>query len=165
MSDAYGVGNSLMAFHHSMVMASRRTGRTSRMVESLKDGDRVVVASSGMKRYLADLIRKTGKKVDVIVLEPHDNYRLSLFGTSVGKTYFDNDWVEKYYKHELENISKNLRRMEEKVSGYGLARQENRFAARKLSQYPSEDYLYHNGYLDDSEQSSEGHKLWQKSVK
>ena len=44
--DHFGIGAAFRAMANVYITSARRTGRTTSLLESLKDGDRVVFASS-----------------------------------------------------------------------------------------------------------------------
>jgi len=139
MSDSYGVGNALKAFHHSMVMASRRTGRTSRMLEQVKSGDRIVFASEAMARHVRPLLKEMGKEVELVVCNPRDPASLFYRATAKGYTHFDHDWVDEYYRLALEDAGERLMRLPREVSGDGVAHAEARLEARRLGKYPTRE--------------------------
>lgn len=143
MSDAYGVGNALKAFHHSITLASRATGRTTRMLEQLKDGDRVVLTSENMAQHIRPLLKEMGKDVELVVCPPSNPGKLFERPPSKAYTHFDHDWVDEFYRLALARAGDDLMRLARDTSGDGVAYAEARLTARRLGQYPQE-HEFHN---------------------
>lgn len=152
MSDSYGVGNALKAFHHSMFMASRRTGRTSRMLEQVKSGDRIVFASEGAAGHVRPLLKEMGKEVECVICTPKDPYSLSVRPPAKGFTHFDHDWVDEYYRFALEQASEWLMKLPREVSGEGVVHAECRLEARRWGEYPTREDMERipETYVQDS---------------
>ena len=108
MTDQYGVGNALRAFHHSMVMASRGTGRTTRMLEMVKDGDRIVLTQQNRRREIEHLLKAMGKDVTIIAVHPRNIDQIFNGPQPKGYTHFDHEWVDEYYRIRMDDIGNGL---------------------------------------------------------
>ena len=107
--------------------SARRTGRTSLLIESLKDGDRVVCAALPEARRLQKLADARGVNVKFTVVEPS---RPELLTASTGRTVFDHSWVEQYYMASLKQCQSDIDTMQRNMSGTGdVVRFHNHFGA------------------------------------
>lgn len=94
MSDFFGVGASIKGSLNILFQSMRATGRTTNLVKSLKEGDRVICINQDDSRYLKNRIRDFGiEGVEVIAKNPR-NINLEGIGTAQGRTIFDHRFVE-----------------------------------------------------------------------
>ncbi|SEG15305.1 hypothetical protein [Marinobacterium lutimaris] len=133
--DLFGIGNALQAMVRIYTQSARRTGRTTLMLDSLKDGDRVVCRSSNEARRLKNLVRERGLDVGCIVVSPECPERLFDYGTPQGRTVFDHDWVESYYELSLARAVSDIERLHRQFSGYGEVHRETARAARECARW------------------------------
>ena len=56
--DAFGIGQAMEGTALTYFRASRQTGRTTSMIESLKDGDRVVFRTAGERDRVMRLLKE-----------------------------------------------------------------------------------------------------------
>lgn len=112
--DYYGIGSSLRAGAQIYCQAARQSGRTTAMVESLRDGARVVFATPEEKTRVTRLCRERGVSIVGIVADPRrpDQIVDNLHHGGVGLT-FDHSWVEQFYILALENAGQELERLAE----------------------------------------------------
>lgn len=113
-TDFFGIGTALRAILSTYRQTARRTGRTTRLLDALRDGDRVIVASSEEHRHLASLVRMRGLDVAVMCLSPRDFHPAGLQGIP-GRTYFDHGWVEAFYEQQLSYAERALAEMQERL--------------------------------------------------
>ena len=135
MSDFYGIAAGIMGAANVFLTTARRTGRTTRMLEAIKDLDRVVCAT----RQEADRIRHELKvrkiKAEVLVVAPSEYDRLFHFGTPKGRTHFDHPWVEDYFMNGIATQASRLSHLERELSGYGEAHRETAANAREVARW------------------------------
>lgn len=134
-SDHFGIGAAMRAMHRVYAMSARRTGRTTSLVESVKDGDRIVFASTPEARRVERLLRERGVKVECIVVEPKQPGKLVERGTSQGRTIFDHAWVAHFYELAIEDADRAIGELQEKTSGYGPAHRETKRRAEELARW------------------------------
>lgn len=115
-------------------LSARRSGRTTSLIESVKDGDRIVCATSNEVARLQRLCRERGRSVECIVIDPCAPERIFQRGTSTGRTIFDHTWVEQYYIAALERAEKDIDQLQKEGSGFGAAHLETRRAANEFVQ-------------------------------
>ena len=100
--DAFGIGQAMKGTARVYFQASRNTGRTASMVESAKDGDRLVFADPKEADRVGRMLKERELDVECIVIAPKEARRIFERGTSQGRTIFDHQWVEQYYLLNLD---------------------------------------------------------------
>lgn len=85
---------------------ARRTGRTTRFINTLQDGDRVLTASKGEKHDLERRLRERGLNVEVIHREPNLFRYEPQQPNPNGRTLMDHGFVEECYKLALADEEK-----------------------------------------------------------
>jgi len=122
--DHFGIGLAVQAAARIYFQSACRTGRTTSLVECLKDGDRVVCANP---RAAEDLRRRCFMRrleVDVIVVPPDQAWRARERKKSVGRTLFDHSWIEQYYLESMKNCAAAIQEIELNLSGDGTPKPE-----------------------------------------
>jgi hypothetical protein len=133
MMDHFGIGTALQGMLQTYENTARRTGRTTSLIESLRDGDRVVVENQAVKRHIVDLLQERGLKVDVIIVDPRKFSTLFQQPPSKGRTLFEHTWVYERYKFMLEETAADIDKWQRETSGYGTAHIETRRKFMSLS--------------------------------
>jgi hypothetical protein len=136
--DHFGIGAGVKGAVGIYFAASRRTGRTTSLVESVKDGDCVVFTDSRMGKHFKDLCRDRGVTVEIVVVDPkrpeglfeHDGLK----GFN-GRTILDHHWVEEFYRHEIDRLLTLIDRFERETSGYGEAHRETKRRALEIRKF------------------------------
>lgn len=83
--DHFGIGAAIRAAVEMYSRASRRTGRSTSLFESVKDGDRIVFVTKQEAIYAKLRLAEMGKhKVSLSVLSPRDPDKLFERPTSQG---------------------------------------------------------------------------------
>lgn len=121
MADHYGIGPAITGAAEIYFRTARGTGRTQSLVESLKNGDRVVFTNDREAKRVAHLCRERGLTVTVAVCDPHEPQGLFNKQTPRGRTVFDHSWVEEYYRHAISMAFKEIRSLQTQLSGFGAA--------------------------------------------
>lgn len=133
--DFFGIGAAVRGAVHIYFQSARGTGRTSTLVESLKDGDRVVFTNQAEARRVERLLRDRGVEAECIVVSMREPGAIFKRGTSQGRTILDHTWVEQFYLNALEDAQRHLAHLERESSGYGRAHEATRDAAREISKW------------------------------
>lgn len=129
--DFFGIGPALQGVVRSYFLGGRRSGRTTRLVDSLQDGDRVVFIDSRQADRFKRLCKEQDKEVVCIVIDPKNTHAIFDRGPSQGRTIFDHTWVEQFYVHRLEACQKDLAYLERESSWRGEAHRETQRTAKK----------------------------------
>lgn len=148
--DHFGIGAAVEGAARVYFQSARRTGRTTSLLESLKDGDRVCCATGAEAQHLERQCRERGLQVQVITLPPNLAYSIFDRGTPEGRTIFDHGWVERYYMGALEHARAELDHLQREASGFGSAHIETRAMARELANWGPP--------TDSSRPAKQGHK-------
>lgn len=103
---------------HVYINSKRQSGRTTRMISSLDDGDTIVCTNSAHARILQMQIQQEhGKIVRCIAAAPHriEQYIDTLRGLP-GNVVFDHTWIEDYYQHQIECASLHLQQIHKNIN-------------------------------------------------
>ncbi len=133
--DHFGIGNAVRGMTNGYFQSARRTGRTTSLVESVKDGDRIVFADSKEAERVRRLCLERGVEVDCIVVEPRTPERVFERATSEGRTIFDHSWVEKFYARAIDQAIADIDHLERQTSGYGAAHRETKRRYEEVSKW------------------------------
>lgn len=115
--DHFGIGQAMQGMARIYIQSSRRSGRTTSLVESLKDGDRVCCATQREAKLLHQLLVERGLNVECIAVDPMSPGRLRERGISHGRTVFDHTWVEQYYIAALQRCQEEIDHLQQHMSG------------------------------------------------
>jgi hypothetical protein len=128
--DHFGIGQALQGVLRGYFAGARRSGRTTSLVESVRDGDRVVCANLQTAEQLRQLLRERDLAVEVVMIPATEPERLFQLGTSTGRTLFDHVWIEAHYLHALAVAEGVVDTLQRETSGFGTAHVETRERAR-----------------------------------
>lgn len=109
--DDYGFPAVMKAAFEGFAMGGRASGRTSRLVAVLQDGDVVVALRGPSLEYLRERIGKAGKKVKILAAEAtaYGLGEVSRALVSGHRTlHFDHVWIEQYWSHCLRRAEGEL---------------------------------------------------------
>lgn len=128
--DFFGIGSAIKGCAVNFFAASRQTGRTTQLIESLNDGDRVVCLSHKDAAWLRDRIKYfykgVKKDIEVTSIPTREVHKIFEMHTPTGRTIFDHDWLERYYIEQIEDIKKKIDHLQREASGFGAAHVETR---------------------------------------
>src|SRR5215469_9741891 len=124
--DHFGIGNAIRAVAEIYFRSCRRTGRTTTLLESVKDGDRVVFVDVMQADRFRRLCIERKLRVDCIVIDPQKPYHLMHQRMSLGRTIFDHVWVEQFYLNRISECEAEIDRMQKDSSGFGTPHIETR---------------------------------------
>jgi hypothetical protein len=133
--DHFGIGAALLGAARIYSQSARRSGRTTSLLESLNDGDRVCCADRASSDDLRRRIAERKLKVEVITISPSRPDEISQRSTSTGRTLFDHSWVEQYYQLALEHAAASIDHFQRQSSGFGTAHIETRRKAEELAKW------------------------------
>jgi hypothetical protein len=124
--DHFGIGAAMRGMAMMYFRSARQTGRTTSLVESVKDGDRIIFADGREAARVRRMCSERGVKVDCIVVEPKTPERVFERGTPEGRTIFDHSWIEQMYLQAIERTQQEIDHLEREASGYGEAHRETK---------------------------------------
>ena len=135
--DHFGIGAALQGAARIYFQSARRTGRTTALLQSLKEGDRVIVATQAEYRQWQRLIVERQLNVDVRLFRVDRAHELCQLGTSQGRTLFEHTWVEQFYLHRLQDAATCVDELQQRLSGWGEAHEKTRQQAAEMMRWES----------------------------
>ena len=134
--DHFGIGAAIRGAALTYLHSARQTGRTTSLIESVKDGDRILFASAPEADRVRRLCKERDVEVECIVVSPEQwKQRFFGLGTSQGRTLFDHTLVEKIYMQAIEAAQHEIDFFERQLSGYGEAHRETRRRAEEIAKW------------------------------
>ena len=133
--DHFGIGAGLLGAANIYFNSARQTGRTTSLIESVKDGDRIVVRNQREEYCLKRRLEERGLKVDVLTIAPATLEKLFEHPTPQGRTIFDHQWLEDFYNITLESAVKSLDNMQRDLSGLGTAHAETQRGYEEMAKW------------------------------
>jgi len=135
MRDIFGIGIAIQTCVEIYFTASRRTGRTSLMIDCLQNGDRVIFHDPNERDRVCRLIHERHLNVDCVCIPVTGDagHRVRQLRKSAGKTLFDHTWIEKFHLNDLRDSQKRLHDVSRALSATGAHREtaETRMQASK----------------------------------
>jgi hypothetical protein len=133
--DHYGIGHAVAGMVRVYQYTARASGRTTSLVESVKDGDRIVFATPKEARRVERLCKERGVKVECITVPPSQADLVFNRGPARGRVIFDHGWVEQYYVNAIERAATAIDELERQSSGMGAAHLETLLSARESAKW------------------------------
>lgn len=133
--DQFGIGAAVAGAAQVYFKSARQTGKTTRLIQSLHEGDRVVVTTHEQAQWMRNRAKQLGKQIEVVACPVDDPGKIFQRGPSKGRTMFDHDWVEAYYLRAIEIAQREISHIERESSGYGIAHEETRMKADAISRW------------------------------
>ena len=106
--DIFGIGTAIKTCVTIYFQSARYTGRTTALLASVNEGDRVVFRSVQDEQYFLSFAKDQGKKVETIVVNPTEPKDVFSTPPSRGQTIFDHMWLQDFYNHKLNMAVKEV---------------------------------------------------------
>ena len=133
--DLFGIGAAMKSMSRVYFQSARGSGRTVSMVNSLKDGDRVVFTNGREAERVHSMIKERGIKANCIVISVKNPKSIFEHPTSIGRTIFDHSWVEHFYKDRIDTCAREINNLERESSRYGEAHRETKRQACEINKW------------------------------
>jgi len=117
--DAFGFGAALRGVAKVYFISARRSGRTTALVESLKDGDKVICRSHMEGNSIKDLCKRRGVEIEICAVNPAEWANIYQVPPAKRRMVFDHTWVEEFYLQQIEDMGKFFERVQQERSGSG----------------------------------------------
>lgn len=124
--DHFGIGAAMQGAARICIQSARRTGRTTSLIESVKDGDRICFADNREAARVRRLCLERSVNIECMTVAPTQPDRIFERGTPQGRTLFDHAWVEQYYLAAIERASAEIDHLQQQASGFGELHREAR---------------------------------------
>ena len=117
--DIFGIGAAIMGAAEIYFRAARRTGRTTQLLNSLNDGDRVYFLERNHLRSFKRLAKERNLDIECCVIPVNDIHDIYKMGTCQGRSVFDHSWVEAYHLLSIKHVNDTIRMHQTETSSYG----------------------------------------------
>jgi hypothetical protein len=114
--DHFGIGNAVRSLFHTLLQTSRGTGRTTSLINSVRDGDRIICSESLEQQRLRREFHRMGRDVSVEHIPPNFPEEVLRLTPCAGRTLFDHTWVERYYALALERAAEDIDHLQARSS-------------------------------------------------
>lgn len=146
----YGIGHALKAFLLLLRTTGRGTGRTTKMVAKMTQGDVAIVAHGKEGRYIETLAKdKFNKTVKTITVDPSKYHSQDLLLSNLKGTrqrvWFDHHWVELRFEHELNDMVNRISAFDDHVNMGAAMGPTVDEEDRDLGRYPPRSYAMMSG--------------------
>lgn len=134
--DFFNIGSVLLTSLAAYTHTARQTGRTTRLINSLKDGDRVLVGSDSEQRHLTDLVKRRGLNVEIrhMRADRHPSWAVENgMSMSAGRTYFEHTLVEQFYRDAITRTAAEILDVEIHLSKWSERHEETRDEAARMA--------------------------------
>ena len=125
----------MKGMHRVYFQSARRSGRTTMMLDSLKDGDRVIFNDPRERDRVKRMCRDRKLNVECLVITHNDPSMVFKRPTPVGRVMFDHQWVEDFYMKAIERAEKDIDFFQRESSGFSEAHRETRRAAEEICKW------------------------------
>lgn len=115
--DHFGIGAAMQGIAKIYFRSARHTGRTTSLVESVKDGDRIVFADGKEAERVRGMCLARGVAVECVVVASNNLGSLFERGNPTGRTLFDHSWVERFYLEGIEHSKRVIDDWHQMASG------------------------------------------------
>ena len=114
--DEYGIGSAAAMGLQLYESASRRSGRTTRMLAMATNDDVIVCRRAKESDRLRRLIKDSGKTTRVVTVEHSSELHRAFPPRAKGRAIFDHDWVHQFFVEAVRGAEDELKRMADSLS-------------------------------------------------
>jgi len=107
--DFFGIGAAIKGAMKIYFQSARATGRTTWLIDNLRDGDRVIFHNSTEATRVEHLCRERGVKIKWSVMSFDDINKILHLKGSNKRLIFDHTWIERYYLRVIEKAQDDIR--------------------------------------------------------
>lgn len=119
--DIFGIGTALTAVFEVYKHSARQTGRTSHLVNHVRDGDTVIFSDNNhLNHFKKELNVKRGRiDINLIVcsIERDGDLDLRNVKPTQGQVFFDHEFIELYHQASIQWSINNLNKLSSHYSG------------------------------------------------
>lgn len=133
--DLFGIGAAIRGAAAIYFRAARSTGRTTSLVNSVKNGDRVVFIDATHAREFQRLCRDRGGQVDCIVVPASQPKEVFRNGPARERLILDHCWIEAFYMQAIEQAMHEVDAIEREGSGNGEAARKSEQLSREFAKW------------------------------
>lgn len=126
----FGAGVAVRGMLAVYQQTAKQTGRTTAMLDRVKDGDRIVFADPREAERVRRMLRDRQANVECVTCPPSDLRGLLDRPPAVGRLVFDHGWIELYYRDVVQRAQGDLDAIVERGSGPKDEPRESRYMPR-----------------------------------
>lgn len=135
--DHFGICHAAQSVLEIYFRSGKGTGRTTSLVQSVKDGDRVVFVDIRQARQFERLCKERGVEPETHSCPASEAHRLvdrpSVPG--YGRLILDHVWVEEYLRQAMQQACNDITRLQTQMSGDGAPHRETRRKAHEMARW------------------------------
>ena len=124
--DHFGIGNTIRSTIEVCMGLARRTGRTTLLLNTVRNGDRVIFRTCAEAKYFENLCNDRGIAVECIVVGEAraEHMLLGRKPPKSGRTICDHTWVEQQYIDAIASVRDRIDKLEEDKGAFDRAMEE-----------------------------------------
>lgn len=126
----HGLQAHVKASLRTFIAFSRRSGRTTAMIDAARNGDLIITASEQEARRIRRLLQDAGKEVTVGISDPARDPMMRRGTNPTGATIFDHSWLELYWETQIDRAAANLFNIKQAMSKQQEPEPEQRLSDR-----------------------------------
>ena len=119
--DIFGIGAAVETAVEIFIRAARRTGRTTRLLETIKNGDCVITDTNNSARLITRYCIDHNIKARTVVIHPRDLNGMGRLEGFHGRILFDHTFLEQRY---LAAVKQETEFLDSIVARYEVVEQE-----------------------------------------
>lgn len=114
--DFFGISAGALGALRVYFRSARGTGRTTRLLIAVKDGDRVCFSDSKMAHHFKRLCQEVGKDIECRVVPVNAPESILQAPRSKGRTFFDHALLEELYVRAIDRTAQSISQLEQMTS-------------------------------------------------
>lgn len=114
--DHFGIGPAMRAMLRTYTQCARGSGRTTSLINSVRDGDRIICALAVERVRLSNLLHQAGRDVEVLDIPPEHSDAVVSLPLRAGRTIFEHTWVEEFYTITLAQAARQIDELQKSAS-------------------------------------------------
>ena len=116
--DFFGIGQAIQGAVQIYFRSARATGRTTVLLDSVKEGDRIITSTREEAHRLEHILRDRKLNVQCLRVDPRYPEKVwEQYGRSEGRTIFDHSFIEEHYLACIEEAGERISGVEKAASG------------------------------------------------
>lgn len=120
--DIFGIGSAIKAITRVYFRSARQTGRTTALIERVRDGDAIGFTNSREAERVRRLCLGQGKRIECVVFDSNRMEFRNLEGKRFNRLFFDHGLIEQLYMDAIDRTRREIDQCEAQYSNIPLER-------------------------------------------